>query len=489
MRPRASTLATVVGVGALCLALAACGSRLDPDEVVAQGGSDPALSNPDASGTAPGAGQGGTDPGTGSGTDPGTAPGTNPGTNPGNGNGGDPGDNGGDDGANAPGGDDEAAPCTGFKNQTGITGSTIKIANISDLSGPIPGLFEAAQDATRAYAAYFNSGSDICGRKLEVLALDSRTDAGGDQQAYAKACEEAFAAVGSMSAFDMGGASTAAACGLPDIRSSSTNPERRDCSTCFAAQSVSPNLVPSVVPKYFLSKYKRATQAAAMLYINAGSATVNMKSFSKAYQMNGVKVVYEQGIDVAEFNYAPYVQQMKDKDVEFVQFMGAYQQAVRLKQAMKQQGFEPEVFLLDATAYDKRYVAQAGDDAEGTRVFMASEMFERTDVKEMALYLSWLQQVKPGATPNFFGLFAWSAARLFVERSIALGGKLDRKSLVAATAKVKDWTANGLHSSMPVGAKSSGQCTKVIRYDGGKWVQESSGGYQCGPLTNSGIGG
>ena len=42
----------------------------------------------------------------------------------------------------------------------------------------------------------------------------------------------------------------------------------------------------------------------------------------------------------------------------------------------------------------------------------------------MALYRAWLDQVKPGATPNYFGLYAWSAARLFVEQAVALGGKL-----------------------------------------------------------------
>ena len=44
-------------------------------------------------------------------------------------------------------------------------------------------------------------------------------DAAADQQAYASACEETFAMVGSMSAFDSGGAGTAQGCGLPDIRS------------------------------------------------------------------------------------------------------------------------------------------------------------------------------------------------------------------------------------------------------------------------------
>jgi len=96
----------------------------------------------------------------------------------------------------------KAASCDGFKNQTGITDSTITIGNSSDISGPVPGLFTAAQQATKAYVAYFNSTSNICGRKLVLNNYDSRTDAGADQQGYQKICESAFAAVGSMSAFD-----------------------------------------------------------------------------------------------------------------------------------------------------------------------------------------------------------------------------------------------------------------------------------------------
>ncbi|GAB2887806.1 ABC transporter substrate-binding protein [Nocardioides pacificus] len=392
-------------------------------------------------------------------------------------------------GENAADGGTKAGSCDGFKNTTGITDSKITVANIADISGPVPGIFESAQEATRAYAAFFNSTGDVCGRKIDVTLLDSRADAGADQQAYTKACESAFAAVGSMSAFDSGGAKVAEGCGLPDMRSTSVNPERRACSTCFSAQSVAPNMIPAAIPKYINTKYGDASKKAAMLWINAGAAPINAKSFAKGYEMNGWDVVYEQGIDVAEFNYAPYVQQMKDKGVEVVQYMGNYQNAVRLKQAMKQQGFSPKVFLLDATGYDARYVEQAGGDGDGTLVYMNNQMFEDTSIKEMALYRSWLQQVKPGAVPNFYGLYAWSAARLFVERSIALGGKLTRQSLVAELAKIKDWTGNGLHAPMDVGAKMTAECTKFIELKGGKWSQVSSGDFLCGPLSNSGIGG
>ena len=114
--------------------------------------------------------------------------------------------------------------CDGFKNQTGITDDTIILANVSDISGPVPGIFESAQQAhPRVTSTYFNSTEDICGHKLELELLDSRADAGADQQAYTTACDNAFAAVGSMSAFDSGGAATAENCGLPDIRSTSIN--------------------------------------------------------------------------------------------------------------------------------------------------------------------------------------------------------------------------------------------------------------------------
>ena len=117
---------------------------------------------------------------------------------------------------------------------------------------------------------------------------------------------------------------------------------------------------------------------------------------------------------------------MKDAGVRLVQYVGPYQNSVKIQQAMQQQGFEPDVYLQDATIYDSRYVEQAGSVGDGSYVYMNNQMFDRTNIPEMKLYLCWLQQVKPGATPTFFGLYAWSAARLFVEQAAKLGGDLTR---------------------------------------------------------------
>ncbi len=492
MTTRDRTLAGAAAAAVLSLVLAACGSQLDPSDVraatgaAAVGGLDqgvaPGVGTPDAGVVDPGgstaagpetASGGGSDPGsvaTGGTTGGAAAPEAT--------------------GRHAPGGKVKAGDCAGFENQPGVTDDTITIANVSDISGPVPGLFESTQQATRAFAAYFNATSDICGRKLEVVTLDSRTDAGADQQAYAKACETSFAAVGSMSAFDSGGAALAEKCGLPDIRSTAVTPERIDCSTCFGTQAVAVNLLPNSVPDYFVEHHPDAVKKAAMLALNVQATRVNADSAAAAYTKRGFEFVYQDTVDVSEFNYAPYVQEMKERGVRWVRFLGAYTNAVRLAQAMQQQGFEPDVFLQDSTVYDPRYVESGGDAVEGTYVFMNIVPFEEArSSKEMQLYQAWLQQVKPGSTPDFFGVYAWSAARLFVEQAIALGGRLTRERLVERVRAIDDWTGNGIHSPQPVGPKRTSECFRIIRLEKGRWVRKSPGDYMCDGLTDSGVGG
>ena len=153
---------------------------------------------------------------------------------------------------------------------------------------------------------------------------------------------------------------------------------------------------------------------------------------------------------------------------------------------MQQQSFTPQVFLQDPTIYDANYLAQAGDLANGAYVFTTNELFDNTSIREMALYRSWLERVAPGAVPNYYGLYAWSAARLFAEEATALGGDLSRASLVSSLRAVTKWTGNGLHSPMEVGRKTTSPCIKIIRYDARAWASVSGKTFTCGALLNAG---
>lgn len=453
----------MAGGSLLALALvipAACGgSTLDPDYVARVNGQS------GGTGTNGGAVNG---PVTGDGTTPGDTTDT-------------PGDTGGASGgggtsATIPG--VKAASCTGFKNQKGITDKTILLGNSSDISGPVPGLFAAAQQGTKAYIAYFNATSNICGRKLELTTLDSRTDAGADQQSYTKLCETVFAAVGSMSAFDSGGAGTAEKCGLPDIRTAAVTATRNACNTCFGAQATGPFEFSNAVPDFFVKHYKAASQKAAFLYLNAGASAENAATQQKVETKRGMKFLYTAGIDVADFNYGPYVQQLKSKGVRWVQFIGGYQQGVRLAQAMQSANYKPDVMFFDPTVYDAGFVRSGGSAVEGAITFTNFTPFEESQ-KELNLYKQWLQQVAPGAVPTFFGLFAWSSAKLFVEESLSLGGNLTRASLVSKVKRIHNWTADGAHSPMDVGGKHSPSCIRFLQLRGGKWVPLKGTAYVC----------
>lgn len=381
--------------------------------------------------------------------------------------------------------------CAGLKNGNGITDKTITIANASDITGIAPGLFQDVQQAVEAYVAYFNAAQTICGRKLEYLPLDSRIDSVGDQTAAKEACGKAFALVGSMAAFDSGGASSVQSCGIPDLRSATLTAARLNSKVTFAANSLATNLIPSVVPDYFKEKYPEASQNAAFLYLNAGSSQSNAVNEIAAWKKRGFKFAYTQGIDVFDADYTPYALQLKKKNIQYVQFIGDFSSAAKLASAMHYQNYKPEVFLLDPAGYDYKYQRFGQEAVEGTRVFINSALFEEGQTnEEMRRYMGWLSKSSPGAYPTYFGLFAWASARLFTEQALTLGGKLDRTTLLTSLKNVNDWTGHGLFAPQNVGKRETGGCSAIIQLRDGKWVREAPVAkekFMCGPLVDTGL--
>lgn len=492
-QPRRS--AAVAALALAALALGACGSQVDPRTAAMVNG-DSSLASADTGAAAPADGSaidaggpaassagaadgsgttsaGGSDAGSASGSTSGSTASGGSGTASGSGGASGAGRSSGATGA-------AAADCAGLADQTGVTKDAITIANVSDISGPVPGVFQAAQDGANAYAAYVNASGGLCGRRLKVLALDSRADSGANQVAYARACEQAFAAVGSMSVFD-DGAATAGRCGLPDLHALTVSKAAFECRTCFGAASINPTLQLGAMAKFVKAQYKAAAQRTAVLYVNVAGVADAAQALAASWKKVGIGIRYVQAIEVAEFNYAPYVQRLKQEGVEVVHYIGPYQFTIRLQQAMRQQGYEPKAFIQDQTIYDQKYVDEAGENGNGTVVYTSVARYDDATNKEMRLYLQWLQQVRPGATPTIYGVFAWSATRLFVERAAALGGRLTRPAMVASLAKVGDWTGNGIHGAQDVGGKTTGECIRVIRLDGGRWKQISPGDYYCAP--------
>jgi ABC-type branched-subunit amino acid transport system substrate-binding protein len=291
--------------------------------------------------------------------------------------------------------------------------------------------------------------------------------------------------VGSMGAFDDGGAQTVQNCGIPDLRAAATEQGRINVPNVFGTMSLNASYIPTEPPKWYTQKFgSDVTSHAAMLWLAAGAAQLNGQNEMKGFSQAGMHFVYSAGIDVSAFNYSTYVSAMKSKGVKWVEFVGAIQYAVRLAQAMQAQDFHPQ-FVLDPEFYDPSFVQQGGSAVNGVHIWANQLPFEQVGQSpEMQLYETWLQRTNPGAVPNYFGLFAWAAGRLFVAEALALGGKLTRSAMVSALGAVDNYTGNGLFGPQHVGRKVTGSCYGFITLQNGKWVRENSGGdFLCAPVV------
>ncbi len=356
----------------------------------------------------------------------------------------------------------QAGSCKGFQNSKGISNSTIKIGNIADVSGPVPGLFKSVQDAMKAYVAYFNATSSICGRKLQLDPLDSQTSSSGDQQASSTACANDFAIVGSMGAFDDGGAQTVTQCGIPDLRTAVTESARLKSPDVYAAQSLNVSYEPTEPADYYKQAFGNdVITHAAFIYLDAGASSLNADSEIKAWTSRGFKFIYKAGVPVTEFNYTKYASDMQSAGVKYVQWVGAYQQAISLAKAMAQQNFHPQ-FIMDPVAYDPGFVSSGGSAVNGTHVWINSALFsEAGNNPELQNYMNWLKRVAGNTPPTYFGIYAWGAAELFTQLAIKLGGKLTRQSLLDALKGVDNYTGNGLFGPQHVGAEDHRQLLPV----------------------------
>jgi hypothetical protein len=311
----------------------------------------------------------------------------------------------------------------GGATDVGVTDDTITIANVSDISGPVPGIFEDAQKAVTAFVAHFAATEGtIYGRQLELLPLDSRLDSGANRQQYLRACDEAIAAVGSMSAFEEGAADPISGCGLPDIRAIATSQPMQRLTTVHSAEVQTLGSFGTAAWNFWKEQHPTAIENAAYLFLDNETTRFQTGQNRAGAQRLGYEWEYVQAIQLAETNYNGFVIEMQDRGIEFVTFQGDDSQAARLAQAMDRQGFEPEVFALQANIYTPDFLATGGSAVEGAHIGVTSVLLEEIDQhEELQTYREWLRRVDPSAEPTGLGMFAWSSAKLLTQTLKEIG--------------------------------------------------------------------
>jgi hypothetical protein len=374
----------------------------------------------------------------------------------------------------------EPCPRATSATDTGVEANKIVLANLADISGIQPGLFLSARQAAEAATQYINRVEEgICGRLIELQALDSRTDAGGNRAAMLDACRRAFAVVGSMSAFDDGSAAPGEQCGIPDITAITTNAPKLNASNTFPVMPSGGDVLGVSQAEYIKANYPEAIKKAAIIFLDQAVTRANARQRKAAWESVGFEFIYEQETQVVETGFARFVREMESRGVQYVTMVSDFQNVQRLQQAMVQQDYIPQVRDFDSVAYSASYLQEPA--VEGSLVFINTHMFEEADTNpELSLYMEWLQRTAPGAVPDFFGLYAWSAVRLFQKLATEIGPDLTREKMLDALRAQGEWDGHGMHAPHRIGSKTPSTCNLYMEVRGGQFVRKHpASGLDC----------
>ncbi len=487
MRTSRRSPATVVGV-AILLTLTACGTRADDglrqqaaraalgtDGGSTSSGDDGSAGGSTGSGTAggstgSGAGTGGASGGT-------TGGGTTGGVGTTGGGTGSAGSTGGTSGG-ATGGTTGGAPApaggNGGATDIGVTATKITLGNVSDLSGPVPGLFQGATIGAQAYYAKVNSEGGIFGRKLEIKVGDGQLDCGQNKAKTQDLVGKVFAFVGSFSLYDDCGASVLADNpGVPDIHGA-LGPKSQALASNFSVAPLGKGWRTGPLA-YYNKKYGAKWKKIGAIYANVGTGPTLWENTKKAITASGGAVAFDQPYGATDTDFTSAIIRMRQEGVQmiYINTTDGATTARFVKAARGQNVDWPIIF--GATAYDSNFLKQAGADAEGVFNDQQFAQFFNADdaakIPAVAEFQKWTDIVAKGETKDIFAIYGWSSAQLFVEALKKAGPRAKRADVMAALKTITTFDANGLLAPANPPAKKPATCWVLNQVKNGKFVR------------------
>ncbi|MBV8297039.1 MAG: ABC transporter substrate-binding protein [Acidimicrobiia bacterium] len=380
-----------------------------------------------------------------------------------------------------------ACAATGGNSDVGVTANSITLANVSLLTGPVPGLFKGAKDGTQAFFNYQNSMGGVCGRHLNLDARDDQFDANQNKAQYQDAVGKDFGFVGSFSVVDQGGASVLSAHpDVPDVAYALSH-EHFSLPNNFSPQPLPPGWRLGPL-NYFKAKFGPSVISHMAIFVeDAQSAKDAAAGEQAAAQSVGYSFVYSRVIEPTEANFSSDVVNMQSKGVKGIMMAGEVGAFVRMAKAMKQQNFSVPFANWGANAYDPAFVtSDAAPATNGSLIDQQLAMFQGQDnLPEIQLFNRWLRQV--GGTPDIFAAFGWESARLFVQAltaSPAVAAKPTRAGVMAQLKQIDNFDGNGMLAPAGPASKRPPTCFIVISVQNGTFVRADPPG--SGFICNQG---
>jgi ABC-type branched-subunit amino acid transport system substrate-binding protein len=383
------------------------------------------------------------------------------------------------------------AKITGTLSGPGVTPTTITIGEITTITGPVPGLFQGANDGLDAWAAWVNANGGLDGRQVKVVHVDDGFNCTSYTNAMRQFSTSAFAVLGNLTLEDTCGKSVLAADpNLLDIQALTLDPTLYSVPNVYTA-SPSPPGGSTTGLQYIKNKFPNdITHAAALVGV---SAKVNGKEAQLTAESIGYHYVYTRNIGDFETNYTSDILRMKNDGVKIVDLtaVAVTNDADFLQQAA-QQNFHPDV-VYAATAYDAKFFQLLGNASLANGVVFSGlpdALYlgqDRATVPAVNTFLTWLGNTHHGASADLFAVSSWAAGQLFVKAMQGAGSNITQASVAQAIHSVNNFNADGLIGPTNPGQKMGTHCVVMAGVVNGQWkrLDPTSSGFDCSGVFHS----
>ena len=382
--------------------------------------------------------------------------------------------------AGSPDGDTAGAtlPCAAPSDAPGVSDTEIRVATISSLSGPVPGLGASAAAATRAYVAFRNATGGVCGRQIVLDEADDGTDTGRYRALVTEVAERDLGIVGGFSVGDVGGEDVIRATGIPVVSVVSSD-------DLTALPTVFDLYPPFADPDGVIGKYRylyeQGVRTVSVVYIAVQQSRSLAAVEQQLMQAAGLEVVQVQELPVSTLSYDAPARSVVNSGADFLWFTGPAEGNAGMARSLADAGAQLDVAEYFTLAYGTAFIDAAGPAAEGAVTWLRTLPAEEVGSnEELTTYVEWMASTAPDQPPDDYGSNAWVGAKAFFDTLEQLPGPITREALVAQLASVGTFDAGGMMGAVQLGAKVTNACYVGLRVEGGEWRRFApASGFLC----------
>jgi ABC-type branched-subunit amino acid transport system substrate-binding protein len=375
----------------------------------------------------------------------------------------------------------------------GITATTIKVGIIADVNNPlVPGLFQKAVNAVKAWAAGVNASGGLAGRQVVVDFCDGKLDPNATANCVIKACQNDFALVGTSAnaledLSDIDGCKNAAGkpVGLPNLPAFAFPPLVCDRDTylvsglgpyCATAKDNPQTYTVPVGDTRYFTSHNQNLHGIWLYDSDDPTFKITQTPLFQAESNLGIKKdgqgFYALSGAAPQSALTPFIQQIKASSSTFVYEDVTTASMVLVRREAQLQGVNSvKVWLCNSGCYDPRFYQQGGATVNGTYASLVdlpylSDYQTNPTLGKLVTELGGLNNLDNNALNSFVTALLFQDA---VTKAVANGGTLSRQTLFTALNNEHSFNADGLIGPTDIGNRTASACSVLVQLQNGVW--------------------